>query len=264
MKLDDLIKKEGLTLLKAKKDSIPSPLLMEPRRERPWLENKDIETNNNEQSSKASSLDGVEPGLENSIALKNGVARTSQDIQSTQNTVEFAQSSKEKTEDKRETNGGQKRDEWRTNRRQIRDNETATASLAARTEDKWETERGTNGRTKEGQKEDNSKIEVAFSCLVGLQRKITIAIYSSTKITRTNASERMSLEHLADLVQTTESSVKKTIQRLKSKRVLKIFDVKLGRGGWVSYSLSESIHKAILLGEIGDNWRTIGGQLEDK
>jgi hypothetical protein len=54
MKLDDLIKKEGLTLLKAKKDSIPSPLLMEPRRERPWLENKDIETNNNEQSSKAS------------------------------------------------------------------------------------------------------------------------------------------------------------------------------------------------------------------
>ena len=127
------------------------------------------------------------------------------------------------TAPKRETIGGQSGDEWRTN--------------GGRMEDKWET---------------NSP----FSSLVGLQRKIILLVYSSSKFSRSRISEPLTLEHIAKVLEIRDGSVKKSIQRLKQKGVLKTAEIKIGRAGWAKYEMPDPVFQEILHQETEDKRET--------
>ncbi len=100
--------------------------------------------------------------------------------------------------------------------------------------------------------------------MIGLQRKITLFIYEICKISRSKITNALSIEHIADMCQTTKFSVRKTIQRLENKKIVTRNTFKNGRGGWTRYELSDVIFKEIMQEETQDKLRTNLGQSEDK
>jgi hypothetical protein len=165
------------------------------------------------------------------------------------------------TAPKRETIGGQSGDEWRTNGRQSEDKrETDFHEM----EDKRGTKWGTTGRTNGRQSEDKRETNSPFSSLVGLQRKIILLVYSSSKFSRSRISEPLTLEHIAKILEIRDGSVKKSIQRLKQKGVLKTAEIKIGRAGWAKYEMPDPVFQEILHQETEDKRETIGGQTGDK
>ena len=103
-----------------------------------------------------------------------------------------------------------------------------------------------------------------FSSLVGLQRKIILLVYSSSKFSRSRISEPLTLEHISNRLEIRDGSVKKSIQRLKQKGVLKTAEIKIGRAGWAKYEIPDPVFQEILHQETEDKRETIRGQSEDK
>ena len=110
--------------------------------------------------------------------------------------------------------------------------------------------RGTQTITKRGTKEGSgylpSNILPTVSSLVGLQRKITFAIYQSCKLNGGNITPTMTLEHLALTIGTKKSIAKTTINRLKKKKYVEVASFKAGRGGWIKYKLPQNVYVDLL------------------
>ena len=82
--------------------------------------------------------------------------------------------------------------------------------------------------------------------LSGLQRKLTLFIYEACKATKNRATPPIGIEYIIAFCETTISSVKKALQRLEDKGVIKRLQYKRGRGGWTIYELSHHIFQEII------------------
>jgi len=168
-------------------------------------------------------------------------------------------------QEKLRTNLGQTEDKVRTQlRTNLGQSEDRTRLNLDQTEDKVRTQLRTKLRTNLGQSEDKKPVSGHFSSLIGLQRKITLFIYEACNISRNRITNALSVEHIANVFQTTKFSVRKTIQRLEEKRIIIRNNFKNGRGGWTQYELSDVIFKEIMQEETQDKLRTNLGQSEDK
>ena len=98
-----------------------------------------------------------------------------------------------------------------------------------------------------------------FSTLVGLQRALVIFIYSACKETRSKYTESLTLEHISNVLKTSNGSIKTTIQRLESKKIITRIEYKSGRGGWSKYTISDSLFQELLQYEsnnkLATNWQ---------
>ncbi len=153
------------------------------------------------------------------------------------------------------------RTQLRTNLGQSEDN---TKPNLRQTEDKVRTKLRTKLRTNLGQSEDKIPISGHFSSLIGLQRKIALFIYEACNISRNRITNALSVEHIANMCQTTKFSVRKTIQRLEEKKIITRNTFKNGRGGWTQYELADVVFKEIMQEETQEKLRTNLGQSEDK
>ncbi|MBF0316164.1 MAG: hypothetical protein HQK52_22270 [Oligoflexia bacterium] len=139
------------------------------------------------------------------------------------------------TRDNEKTNYGQTRDKLETNYRQTRDNFT----------------------------EDDSPID-QFTSLSGTQRSLVLTIYVSCKFEEAKIAPPMSSEHLAQMCQKPVSSIRKSIDRLKEKKIIKVAQSKEGRGGWCAYRLNKAIYNEMLQLETGNKLETNCRQTRDK
>ncbi len=153
------------------------------------------------------------------------------------------------------------RTQLRTNLGQSEDN--AKQNLR-QTEDKVRTQLRTKLRTNLGQSEDKTLVLGHFSSLIGLQRKITLFMYETCKVSRSKITNALSIEHIANVCQTTKFSVRKTIQRLEEKKIISRNNFKNGRGGWTQYELADVVFKEIMQEETQEKLRINLGQSEDK
>jgi hypothetical protein len=104
------------------------------------------------------------------------------------------------------------------------------------------TERHTNS-TRNGTQ--IASLNQSLSLLTGLQRKIIISLYKSTRINGGRVTQPMSREHLANLANLNKNSVKTTIARLKKKLLITLHECKDGRGGWARYEISKDLYSDI-------------------
>jgi hypothetical protein len=173
------------------------------------------------------------------------------------------------TRDKVETNHRQSEDKTRdkvesqleTKQRQSRDTGTA-ANL--KTRDKVESQLETQLETKQRQSRDKVETNTPISALVGLQRSVLLALYDSCKRNRSRTTEQLAIVALAQSLETSVCSIKKTIQRLEGRALISRAEFKNGRAGWTSYSLSDSVFREILQLETEDKLRTNWRQSRDK
>lgn len=83
--------------------------------------------------------------------------------------------------------------------------------------------------------------ECNFSSLVGIQRKIIIALYKNMKVNKSDSTEELTLETIANLAGVNHKSLKNTLFRLIKAGFLSRVEQKNGRGGWVKYKVNEKI-----------------------
>ena len=85
----------------------------------------------------------------------------------------------------------------------------------------WEQSRnklGTQPGTQVGTNWEQTRNKVGtFSSLMGLQRKILLTIFSSSKTSRTKITEPLSLEYISNCSQMTVGCAKTSIKRLRKK-----------------------------------------------
>ena len=104
-----------------------------------------------------------------------------------------------------------------------------------------DTQRDTN-RTQTSNKPDT---HLAFTRLVGLQRKVLIFIYRACQIARGRLTDPLALEHIARSLNIRTGSVKTTLRRLEEKGYIHRIEFKNGRGGWSKYELPNPIFTAM-------------------
>lgn len=83
--------------------------------------------------------------------------------------------------------------------------------------------------------------ECNFSSLVGIQRKIIIALYKNMKVNKSDTTEELTLETIANLAGVNHKSLKNTLFRLIKAGFLSRVEQKNGRGGWVKYKVNEKV-----------------------
>lgn len=159
---------------------------------------------------------------------------------------------------------GDNKDKPETNRRQTRDCQLELETTKPITKDKLHPKLETLQETNQRQTGNKLQTTNPFSSLVGLQRTLVIEIYKSCKSTRTTLSEPFSVEYLTELTQSTASSIKKTIQRLEQKEIIRRVEFKNGRGGWTIYTINDYVHQSLLRQEAEGRLETKWGQSGDK
>lgn len=82
---------------------------------------------------------------------------------------------------------------------------------------------------------------ISFSRLVGNQRKIIIALYKNMRLNKSDTTEELTLESIANLTGINPKSLKNTLFRLSSTGIISRADQKIGRGGWVKYRLNNQL-----------------------
>jgi hypothetical protein len=116
-----------------------------------------------------------------------------------------------------------------------------------------------------GEQSDNKRVtKPSFFELIGLQKKVTLYVYDSCKLTRSAVSGPITLEAMSISLQSPKGSVKTTTNRLREKLVIKTIDQKEGRGGFTKYRLDDSIYQEILHYESVNNRITNGEQSDNK
>jgi DNA-binding transcriptional MerR regulator len=108
----------------------------------------------------------------------------------------------------------------------------------------------------------NQKVTTSsFKELVGKQLIIVVAIFNDIKFSNSNVSNPISLSYLAKISQTTCKTAKTSTQRLVKKGVITRVEGKRGKGGWVRFSIKESIYNEMLQSELVTIKEPIGNQL---
>lgn len=133
----------------------------------------------------------------------------------------------------------------------------------------WEQSRnklGTQPGTQVGTNWEQTRNKVGtFSSLMGLQRKILLTIFSSSKTSRTKITEPLSLEYISNCSQMTVGCAKTSIKRLRKKGFITTEEYKNGRGGWCKYSIPDFLYQEIILlennDELGTNWEQTGNKV---
>ena len=97
-----------------------------------------------------------------------------------------------------------------------------------------------------------------------IKRNIILFIYSSCKLARSKSTDALTLEHIAQTLQTSSGSVKTTLQRLEKKNYIERISFKNGRGGWSKYELSEILFRELLQLETENKVTTNWQQTENK
>jgi predicted transcriptional regulator len=92
--------------------------------------------------------------------------------------------------------------------------------------------------------------------LFGLPRAVILAIYQNCKLTGTNVTNEITMDHLVAMIGNNKSCIKTTIGRLKAKHLLSTEAYKTGRGGWAIYRLSEDLYRDIAKMEASRRTRT--------
>ena len=151
-----------------------------------------------------------------------------------------------------------------TNRQQTGNRSTEASGIKIETANKVTTEPTTLSATKWQQTDSKVATNPVFSSLVGLQRNIILFIYSSCKLARSKSTDALTLEHIAQTLQTSSGSVKTTLQRLEKKNYIERISFKNGRGGWSKYELSEILFRELLQLETENKVTTNWQQTENK
>lgn len=86
--------------------------------------------------------------------------------------------------------------------------------------------------------------------LFGLPRAIVLAIYQKCKLTGSNITNEITMDHLVAMIGSSKSCIKTTISRLKTKQLISTEAYKTGRGGWAIYRLSEVLYRDIAKMEV--------------
>ncbi len=89
-------------------------------------------------------------------------------------------------------------------------------------------------------------IPIRLSHIVGLQKKIMLALFESCKLTGKNVTKEVSLESLVASTGGNKGSIKTSINRLKEKACIRIIEAKNGRCGWVVYEVSKGLYGELL------------------
>ena len=108
-----------------------------------------------------------------------------------------------------------------------------------------------------------SEHKTSFSSLTGNQRKVTQFLYDLSKYSSSRLTEKVTIQHISENTKIAKGSIKTTIARLKSKRVIQLAEYKDGRGGYCKYILSESIFNEILRSNEEERY-SIGTQTVNK
>ena len=114
------------------------------------------------------------------------------------------------------------------------------------TEHKLDTEldtKNTVSRTQTGHKPDT---KYTFFTIVGLQRKIILFLYENCKKIRSKETEPFALEYIASQLNICLGSVKTTIRRLQTKKLINRIDFKIGRSGWSRYEVPNDLFSEIM------------------
>jgi hypothetical protein len=90
-------------------------------------------------------------------------------------------------------------------------------------------------------------IEDSFSALSGLHSKIVLFFFDDCFLRGEKQTRNLSIEYVSNCVESTVSSVKKTIQRLEQRCIIFRTAYKDGRGGWSQYQLHAQIYQELLL-----------------
>ena len=91
--------------------------------------------------------------------------------------------------------------------------------------------------------QSRNTVEVSFNKLVGIQRELILAIYKNIKMNGAKSTVELTLENIAQMSGVNIKSLKNTLFRLRAAGLLLCVDQKVGRGGWVKYSLNEELIK---------------------
>ena len=97
--------------------------------------------------------------------------------------------------------------------------------------------------------ETEYKPSTTFSNLAGLQRRLTKFVYDECKVARAKTTKQLSIEYIIKALNAPYFSIKATIQRLIKKGVIVRGGLKQGRGGWVTYGVSDLVFNEILRDE---------------
>jgi hypothetical protein len=150
-------------------------------------------------------------------------------------------------------------------KRQQTDNKVATKkSVNLETDNKVATEPTTVLATKRQQTDNKVATNPCFYELVGLQRSIVVFLYENCKISLGRTTTPIALENISVSLKTSSGSVKTTLQRLESKKIINRIEFKNGRGGWSRYELSESIYRDLLQHDTGNKLATKWQQTDNK
>lgn len=132
------------------------------------------------------------------------------------------------------------------------------------TGNKVATELTTLSTTKWQQTDNKVATRPCFYELVGLQRFIVIYLYENCKIALGRTTTPIALENISASLKTSSGSVKTTLQRLESKKIINRIEFKNGRGGWSRYELSEDIYRELLQHDTGNKLATKWQQTDNK
>jgi broad specificity phosphatase PhoE len=104
-----------------------------------------------------------------------------------------------------------------------------------------------------------------FSSVVGLQRRIVLFVFESTKICRDKITDPIALQNFADACGTTPMAARVTIRRLEKKSLLRRAGFKNGRSGWTRYELPKDLFQELLQLEaqskLGTKWEQTGNKV---
>ena len=145
------------------------------------------------------------------------------------------------------------------------DNKVATKNLSKiESGNKPATELTTLSATKWQQTDNKVATNPCFYELVGLQRFIVIYLYENCKIALGRTTTPIALENISTSLKTSSGSIKTTLQRLESKKIINRIEFKNGRGGWSRYELSEDIYRELLQYDTGNKLATKWQQTDNK
>ena len=84
-----------------------------------------------------------------------------------------------------------------------------------------------------------------FSQLIGNQRDLIIALYKNIQLNDSFTTKELTLDEISMLSGVNKKSLKNTLFRLVSAGLIIRSDQKLGRGGWVKYTIHPEIRDEI-------------------
>ena len=165
------------------------------------------------------------------------------------------------TEHKVDTNRTQTEHKVDTNRTQTEHKKGQTRhkpdTNRTQTEHKLNTELNTELNTRQIKEESNHTTNLSFFTLAGLQRKLLLFFFQNCKNRRSNTTQELTVQYIADHQNIPFGSVKTTIIRLEKKGFVKRFTYKNGRGGWASFEIPDPVYRDIFQYEASNKLDTM-------